>query len=266
MLIIYIVWKKNRPDIDDQLVAYTYVFSNSIGVVLVVLVQTILGVSIGLMCFGLKTAFELLQQIQDLNPNSYKEMRNLKVDRTFGFYLFLFLLAFLIAAGVEETLKYKMVDRLKKMKGTNGKTAIGYQIYAITAALGFSIMENVGFLLAAGFKPETTILDLLSTATERIFIAIPIHCLCGYLIGLRVVRRDIFKQPLSLFDVMKWSVFLHGNFDFWLIMIAVHTVGSASIGLTGIVLAFFCVAAYCIAKRERKTVTELQNFASEKID
>ena len=253
-------WMKNYQELDVKLTAYTYVLSNSVGVIIVVIVQTILGSIIGIICFGSKEFFELLQEIQDINPSSYKEMKNIKVDKTFGFYVFLFFLAFLIAAGVEETLKYKMVDRIKRMTCINYQSVLGYQICAITAALGFSIMENVGFQLAAGFKTDTTILDLLLTAIERIFIAIPVHCLCGYLIGLRLIRRDIFKQPLSFFDVMKWSVFVHGNFDFWLIMIATHDVGSASIALSGLVVIFTFVAAYCVVGRERKTVADLQSL------
>lgn len=191
-------------------------------------------------------------------------MKNLQVDKNFGYYLFLFLMAFLIAAVIEETLKYKMVDRVKRKMRINYQVVLDYQIYAITASLGFSTMENLAYQVAAGFNSDSKILELLSDVVVRIFIAIPIHCLCGDLIVLRVIRRDIFKQSLSLCDVLKWSVFFHGNFNFWIIMIAVHKVGSSNIGWNALIVVLTAVSGCIVLRRERKIVAELQNFVLNK--
>ncbi|UJR19765.1 hypothetical protein I4U23_022899 [Adineta vaga] len=221
--------------------------------IIVMAVQSVLVTIIGMICFDSEKFFELYQQTQSSDFKSYKDIKNLQVDKNFGFYLFLFLLAFLMAAGLEELLKYQMVNRMKRNICTN------YQLYVITASLSFSTMENLAYQISAGLHPDSTILDLFYSALTRIFLSIPIHCLCGYLISLRMIRRDIFKQSLSLWNILKWSMFLHGNFNFWILLIAIHSSDSSSIVWNTLVVIFTAVVGYIVVRRERSTVTELQN-------
>ncbi len=65
------------------------------------------------------------------------------MHRSPGFYLFLALLAYFVAAGTEETMKYCTPLRFQACKHSPSKYA--YLICALAAALGFSTMENVGY-------------------------------------------------------------------------------------------------------------------------
>lgn len=67
---------------------------------------------------------------------------------------------------------------------------------------------------ALGPGGDNSALGVFLNTCGRAFIATPLHVLTGYLIGLQVVRRDVFGERLSLFRVMGWSVFFHGSFDF----------------------------------------------------
>lgn len=103
------------------------------------------------------------------------------------------------------------------------KVVYGYLLYAVASALGFSTMENIGYVLTGALNKggDDSALGVFLNTCGRAFISTPLHVMTGYLIGLQVVRRDVFGESLPLWRVMGWSVFFHGTFDFGLFVIMV---------------------------------------------
>ncbi len=98
------------------------------------------------------------------------------------------------------------------------KVIQGYELYAIASALGFSTIENIGYLLSGALSEgSNSLLDIFLNTLGRTFISTPLHLMTGYLIGLMVIRRDLLGETnLRLWRVMGFSVFWHGTFDFGL--------------------------------------------------
>lgn len=265
-IVIYYYWQNNYPHLDFELIVKIYVLSNSIGMIVVMIVQSMIAIPFGILCFGFKQFFQLYEEIQSSNFKSYKDIKNLSVEKNFSYHIFIFLLSFLMAAGIEETLKYIMVNYAKRKMQRNSPSILDYQIYAIITSLGFSTMENIAFQLAAGFNSNVSILNLFSDAMIRIIVSTPSHCLFGYLIGLRIIRRDIFKQPLSFWDIVKWSIFLHGITNLWILLIAAHDLAPSTTVWNVLAVILSAISGYIVLKRERKIVAKLQNSVVKKND
>lgn len=81
-------------------------------------------------------------------------------------------ISFLVAAIDEEILKF-----LALRLGSWRSNAFNYRfdgiVYGLTAAVGFAIFENVGYVMSYG----------LYTAIIRAFTAVPMHAFCGVFMG-----------------------------------------------------------------------------------
>jgi len=179
---------------------------------------------------------------------------NINLEQDFGFYLCIFLFSFVVAGGVEEALKYFVINRVTRIK-PGYRSVIGYKIIAIAAALGFTVMENIGFQLI--YRSEDYF-ELFLNAIARLFCSTPMHVACSLLIGLRVIQRDIFKQQFTIFGVLKWSIFFHGNFNFWLFIASYGYVGNWRIFFQLISLISSPVGLFYVIRNENKIVSKLQ--------
>lgn len=142
-------------------------------------------------------------------------MEFLRFAESPALFVFLFLLSYVSAGVVEESLKYYCARDVKRRRPSY-RVLYGYVLYAAAAALGFSSIENIGYVLsgALGRGGDGSVLGVLLNVLGRVFISTPLHVLCGLLIGLQVYRRDVLGETLPLWKVMGWSVFFHGSFDF----------------------------------------------------
>lgn len=117
--------------------------------------------------------------------------------------------AFLIAALDEEILKF-LALRLGSWKSNAFNYRFDGVVYGLTAAVGFAILENIGYVSQYG----------LSTAIVRAFTAIPLHAFCGVFMGAIYSyskKASILGQKgasviYTLFALLV-PMFIHGTYD-----------------------------------------------------
>ncbi|KAG6618895.1 Transmembrane protein [Phytophthora cinnamomi] len=211
-------------------------------------------------------------------PKLGKMLADLKLDKTVGYYLFLFGGAYIVAGLVEEFLKYWIVQgrccccssrrscgirrllccckskngsvpafsALKQRQQRHGALrgmmchpsrllfyhrphanhAFVVFLAVIAGALGFSVMENTGFALAAA-----TFRDKIETAALRSISSTSLHCICGGITGVRMAERLLAHRQggseqrgtsAAKADLGRWrtkisvilpAVLIHGTFD-----------------------------------------------------
>ena len=114
------------------------------------------------------------------------------------------------AATLEETLKFLVVYyyayRLK-----NFDEPMDAIVFAVAASLGFAAVENVDYV----FSGETQ-QDSIDIAFLRAFSAIPLHALCGVIMGIffgLAVFSDRNNQR-NLFLALSVPIFIHGSYNF----------------------------------------------------
>jgi RsiW-degrading membrane proteinase PrsW (M82 family) len=127
-------------------------------------------------------------------------------------------------------------------------------VYAVFVSMGFALIENMGYVLASGYI----------TAWYRAILAIPMHGLCGvvmgyYLSSAKFSATDLKKAYLIL--ALLVPMLIHGIYDFivmyqtalqiedYINETSIHTV---SITLLNIVLYVFMALVWRFALRRMK--------------
>jgi len=105
-----------------------------------------------------------------------------------GFLKVIALPVFLIAAPVEETLKY-LVFKFKIAKARAYDEPIDAMIYMITIALGFASIENIILISKDGS-------DALSLLVLRFLSATLLHALAAGIIGYYIARKRVIHGLL----------------------------------------------------------------------
>jgi Cys-rich protein (TIGR01571 family) len=131
----------------------------------------------------------------------------------------LFLMAFVVAAGVEETMKhfavhcYQFPGRLK-----DPRTIL---VFLLTAALGFETAENIEYVFGSSISPvrqhHLVVNELFVLSMRQ---AMPIHAICAVLQATeysKVMLGTAFSN--HTFFVLLPAIILHGSFDFFLFLI-----------------------------------------------
>ncbi|GMF09712.1 unnamed protein product [Phytophthora lilii] len=217
-------------------------------------------------------------------PKMAKVLMDLKIDKTVGYLLFLLAVSFIVAALVEEFLKYWIVQgtcccgssrrvccirslfccckskngsvpafsALKQRQQRHGAIrgmmchpsrllfyhrphanhAFVVFLAVVAGALGFSVMENTGYALAAA-----TFRDKIATAALRSISSTPLHCICGGITGVRMAERLLAHRQgggeqrgtsAAKADLGRWrtkiaiilpAIIIHGSFDFQLFLV-----------------------------------------------
>ena len=173
------------------------------------------------------------------------------IDPTPGFFLLLFVLAYISAGGCEEGMKYVLTNRVKRV--TPGfRDREGYLLYAVAGALGFSTVENVGY----AFQTVTPWYAVMIGVLTRMVISTPIHVACAYLVGVGVVRREVYGERLPLWRILALPVLLHGSFDFSLLLFGV-TLEPDTVTLLLVecgVIAVTAMALLVVVRMERRHI------------
>jgi Cys-rich protein (TIGR01571 family) len=134
--------------------------------------------------------------------------------------LYLFLLAFVVAAGVEETMKHFVVRCCRFPQPLKEPQTL--LVYLLTAALGFATAENIEYVLGAKSSPIAGV----SLFVGEIFILVirilmPIHLICAVLQAAQMSKRETGIDPnMPLFKVLLPGIILHGTFDFFLFLVS----------------------------------------------
>ena len=164
----------------------------------------------------------------------------ISVTRTPGLYLFIFLLAYVVAAGTEEMLKYLTPLRFRAC--THSACPYVYLVCALACALGFATVENMGYTFQArhdgapfasgnsttaagageGEGEAAAFAARAYTAYSRAVVAIMAHGLFGGLVGLGLTRRHVVGLPLRWWQILAPAVLAHGSFDFQQMLLALE--------------------------------------------
>jgi len=180
------------------------------------------------------------------------------VPRDANFFLFLFGMAFLVAATTEEFLKWYIINKIPDVAPnlTNFK---GMLFYAVCGALGFSTIENIGYQAAVPgsanlFADDTVWASGVVNCVGRILISSPVHLMCAYLSCIGWIKREYLNERLSTFQILRFSIFFHGFFDFCLMVLEVSNLedGGSQILLGGAIAAFTIYGLYYVILKEGK--------------
>ena len=189
------------------------------------------------------------------------KMYGITIVRTPGLYFFIFLLAYVVAAGTEETLKYVTPLRFRACR--HSACPYVYLVCATACALGFSTVENIGYTFqASGQQPQAPNSDAQSaalnvtsipatasgsdgldefaarayTAYSRAVVAIAAHGLFGGIVGLGLTKKHVLGRPLHAWQVLLPSVLAHGTFDVQQMLLALEVWNVDTQGLLIVVL------------------------------
>jgi len=143
------------------------------------------------------------------------------MKKTFGFYAFLFLLSFVVAALTEETLKYYLIRRVRTYRPEFADWK-GYLYFGVAAGLGFSTIENIGYVIQTGFAEGdvlTKLIAILIVSLERMAVSTPLHLMVAYIQALGFIDKNVLNRPKNYFTIILPAVTFHGAFDFFLFLI-----------------------------------------------
>eukprot|EP00164_Ancoracysta_twista_P004885 GFYU01006643.1.p1 GENE.GFYU01006643.1~~GFYU01006643.1.p1 ORF type:complete len:368 (+),score=56.98 GFYU01006643.1:169-1272(+) len=124
------------------------------------------------------------------------------------------LMAFVIAAFIEETFKYLSVRlRVSATRSTCWTRPVlepyGVVICGFSAALGFATFENVLYVMQAGEYA-------FDVAIRRALMAVPGHVAWGGVHGANIARIIFYGERKNFFRQVAPAVLLHGFYDFFL--------------------------------------------------
>jgi len=172
----------------------------------------------------ISTKAELLEA-SVTNPSNHT------VQLTFSYrsntVLHAFLKSYFRAAGLEEILKYVAVRRVVfKDHVVDCGSVI---VYGLAGAAGFATFENIEYVAQAG----------LGAAYLRMFLAIPLHCVTGLIIGMNLSYRKFLGKNYRMLTALGVPVLVHGTYDFAVFVNDVMPIGN-------VLTAFLTLVAACI--------------------
>ncbi|EKX38164.1 hypothetical protein GUITHDRAFT_115711 [Guillardia theta CCMP2712] len=142
------------------------------------------------------------------------------IKRSPGFYLFIALMAYVIAAGTEESLKYFTPLRFQACRNSSSKFV--FLVCAVSCALGFSTVENMGYAMGSrGEEGQASLSARAYTAYSRAVVAITAHGVCGGLVGVGLTKKHVLGKSWGFPRILLPSLLVHGTFDFQQLLIAV---------------------------------------------
>ncbi|KAH6644926.1 hypothetical protein BKA67DRAFT_586479 [Truncatella angustata] len=206
---------------DLKTLIWTYVLTGTIGTTLVVVFQSLLSYGFAVVIFGsdLDTYFKEFGKSEKILMEADEETlsRRREMAGRWGYWLYLVFLAFITAGLIEEYMKYCALN-LARRYGRVTKQR-DFLTVAVAAALGFSTIENIGFVYAAVREKQPTN-ELFLTVAERVVVGSTGHSLPALLVGINAVQENYHNQPTSLFVVIRDAVLFHGSADFMLFAIS----------------------------------------------
>jgi RsiW-degrading membrane proteinase PrsW (M82 family) len=115
--------------------------------------------------------------------------------------------AFIVAASVEETGKVLCLYLLTRLS-LAPRTRYGGFLYALHAATGFAIVENVMVMLGV---PNLTVFTVRFVL--RAYMASPMHLLAGGVVGYVWARRRFDGGSIGLSGGLALAILVHGSYN-----------------------------------------------------
>jgi RsiW-degrading membrane proteinase PrsW (M82 family) len=171
----------------------------------VLLAQLLLAVVFAALLF-----FDMLSDL--FTSTDADDWSEVELPRNFRFWLFFFLLSYVVAAGTEESLKFLVTRGILEQRPQH-RAAATMLLGGVTAALGFSTIENVMYVLGA-VNSSSSVAAWAFELASRLLVASPLHCLTGFLIGIGIAKRDVYGDPgLPWWRILLAPVLIHGTYD-----------------------------------------------------
>lgn len=242
-LLVHWIW--NRFDLSfDSVVKYFscgFFLATPLAIVFELIVQMLTSVVffvIAFLFFVFAADDDLLQGLQD---NPQKTMKKIAVEYQGIFILNLFLQSFVIAALVEEMVKYfgywmvvvpdLMPQRTQTSVEEDGddsavtptrsykSTGAAITVAMVSVALGFACCENLMYVFV--YSPTPSLGVEITTLVARSFF--PVHPLCAAIQSIGVCKRDLEgERKTGIGRIISPAVLLHGAFDFVLMVFAYY--------------------------------------------
>ena len=142
--------------------------------------------------------------------------------------------SFIRAAFLEEISKMVIIVFFCTRKDEFDEPMDGL-VYGVAASLGFAAYENIEYVMYALNEPSFEI------ATIRAYTAVPLHALCGIMMGF-LITQSIFEKENNYFNLVLAlfiPVGIHGLYNFSLSSSTVSSYFSYIILIAFIVRAYF---------------------------
>jgi Cys-rich protein (TIGR01571 family) len=154
--------------------------------------------------------------------------------------IMLLLMAFVVAAGVEETMKHFIVRCCPFNSPLKDPHTV--LVYLMAGALGFATFENIEYVFGTNSSPipgTSMFVGELLVLLAR--ICMPIHVICSVLQSVNLAKVSMGNSQMSLFRILLPAILLHGTFDFTLFLMGVvefiYDVESTSLEVVSLVIA-----------------------------
>ena len=125
----------------------------------------------------------------------------------------------MIAAGVEETMKYFAVKCCRQFRPLRSPHAV--LVCLMAAALGFATSENIEYVFGSPVgtsqSRDAVFLGEITTLVARLLM--PVHVICSVLQAANFSRVVLNMKYMSTPLVLLPAIVLHGSFDFYLFVI-----------------------------------------------
>ena len=156
--------------------------------------------------------------------------------------------SFCLAALCEEIVKY-LAMRLASWKHPAFNYRFDGIVYGVSAAVGFAVLENIGYIAAYG----------LGTAITRAFLAMPLHAFCGAFMGMfysyskkaAILGKGSAKTMYTILSLIV-PMIIHGIYD---------TCAFMGTDIFTVILLAFVVLLYISALRMIKKMSEADRYA-----
>lgn len=245
-----------RTDLETFL--WTYFLTGTVGTMMIIIIQSIISYGVAWLLFRSETDKffkEFSKQETDIAQMDADSLLFRKaMAHRWQHWAFLFVVSFVAAGVVEESLKYYGLQFARRYgRVLHPKN---YLTLAMAAALGFSTIEGIGFVCAA-VKDGQALNRVVLTVLERVVFGPPSHALGAALIGLNVVRRDFHGERLRFGYIIGPSVLFHGFFDFVILGVSayegnvgwIHPRGKSLLLVLAFAIGFLTVMATVVRRR-----------------
>lgn len=240
VLTLYFVWwRSNRHAANLDTVVKMFASGFLPGAIIALVVESLLTLLFALVCFAdqIPAVIASLRLHLSVTESGSAELPLLpddgkpeiatfflsSIQKSFGYFVFLFFMAYVIAALVEESIKWGVVQCKCPFRCcipvvgniTPGVThPMSIVVYVLAGGLGFSTVENIFYTCSSHVViPDLSVGEKFLNCMERVLFAVPVHSICAGLTGVQLIRKE-FIGDVEWIMVLVPAVLVHGTFDF----------------------------------------------------
>lgn len=218
-----LLWHASRSESSTtshlETLIWTFFGSATIGLAAVISLQAVLCQILARLLFDHEQANDYFEEFA---RNTFKDLtdgekqKRAEMASTWQYLVFLLIFTFVMAGFLEECMKYITISLARRSR--HSPVASGHYLhYAVAATLGFSTVENIGFIYASR---EESMSMLILVVLERTIIGTPAHALTGTMLAAGMIRRNIHGHATSLWSILQAPTIYHGFFDFALFAVS----------------------------------------------